>query len=615
MAEQAAQLAALQAMVAELGNTVRAQQQTIVNLEARASQQQSVEQVVGTLVSSVREMVTQQGTTQTRSSTEPDGGRFDLRQLGKPELFYNDGKVTWRDWSIVFRAFAIASRTNMKGVLEWGEVASEDTEALNAAMSDSQRSLSQELYYMLTMLVRGAVLDIVCNAGVGEGCLAWRHLVWRFEPKTKLRYASTLISLLGFDFSGDVQVRLEAFDREVATVERLSGEKVPDSIKVGLCIRSMEDTRLKEHLVLKAEKLQQWAQFKDEVTAIRRVQVATSASPMEIGAFQHHNKKSRKGGGKGDAEDRKCFFCGKPGHLAKDCRKKQSADAQGSAGTSQSSGHRADKGKEKSDVKCYKCHKRGHIAKDCKAKVHSVAKEEEDHTPTEAYESEPEECGGLFINNLEICALSVDQVQTEANLSHSQVRELLKLGVLREPEDEPENTKILAPLSQPSEGKAVKVTFGVDSCAAITGIPSELAPEYPTYVDKHTGRNYKAASGHPIKDEGLKLLVGALGGKRGPRKALKTRVCKIQRPLLAVGEVCESGSGVFFSKSGSCIVDEKVVAEIEKTIKKTKRDVVPVARRNGVFEVEMTIERYNPQFQNKLAAKQGFRRAARETPQ
>ena len=85
---------------------------------------------------------------------------------------------------------------------------------------------------------------------------------------------------------------------------------------------------------------------------------------MEVDALGkgYGRKKDSKGpkGGKGN-ETRVCWKCGKPGHLAKDCK----AGGKGDGGTQTLAG---DKGAGKG-LKCYRCGKFGHLAKDCRTKM------------------------------------------------------------------------------------------------------------------------------------------------------------------------------------------------------------------------------------------------------
>ena len=66
-----------------------------------------------------------------------------------------------------------------------------------------------------------------------------------------------------------------------------------------------------------------------------------------------------KGQGKGDS--RTCYNCGKPGHLAKDCRLPPKGGGKGSYG-----GGKKGVGKGKGPMLCYNCGKPGHLAKDCR---------------------------------------------------------------------------------------------------------------------------------------------------------------------------------------------------------------------------------------------------------
>ena len=66
-------------------------------------------------------------------------------------------------------------------------------------------------------------------------------------------------------------------------------------------------------------------------------------------------------GGASKHADKKCHFCGKLGHLVKDCfKKKREAGNQGKKNQGGA--------KPKKKIKCFNCSREGHIAKECRSK-------------------------------------------------------------------------------------------------------------------------------------------------------------------------------------------------------------------------------------------------------
>ena len=84
-----------------------------------------------------------------------------------------------------------------------------------------------------------------------------------------------------------------------------------------------------------------------------------------------------------DYRDRKCFFCGKPGHLAKECRSAayqkgigKSVKGDGKKGTQNQEDAQTQKSseKDKRETKCSQCGKVGHVAKEYRNKeIHEVS--------------------------------------------------------------------------------------------------------------------------------------------------------------------------------------------------------------------------------------------------
>ena len=67
------------------------------------------------------------------------------------------------------------------------------------------------------------------------------------------------LSLLQFDFSGDMLAKLEAYERDVALYEQASGEKISDGLRVRIVLNLVTHTELATHLLLNSERFQTWA--------------------------------------------------------------------------------------------------------------------------------------------------------------------------------------------------------------------------------------------------------------------------------------------------------------------------------------------------------------------
>ena len=220
------------------------------------------------------------------------------RIIGKPEVF--DGRPqSWKDWHVVMRSYIAATSARL-GELTRQAVA-DSSYVGNELLPDAESTeLSAKLFLWLVQTCRGPALDLVVNAGEGNGLEAWRCLVQSYDPKGSSRLAGQLLKLMSWSFAGDVLSRLEAFERELQNYEARSGEAVSEPIRIGMVLNNLPASPLKEHLVFNAGRLEAWPGFRDEIRNVQTAQAAASrAAPMDLGALGKGRGKGK--GGKGGA--------------------------------------------------------------------------------------------------------------------------------------------------------------------------------------------------------------------------------------------------------------------------------------------------------------------------
>jgi len=219
---------------------------------------------------------------------------LDARALRGVDPFDGSQKA-WRDWSVVTKNYAALLDKRMSRILREAELGAQSVANSNM-VDDETRHASQKLFYLLVSSCRGPALDRVVNASDGEGALAWRYLVEKYEPRALTRQAGLLQQLLAWSFTGDVSERLEGWERELSRYEALSNETITDGIKIGVIIRQLDAGTLKDHLILNSERLRAYKDFRAEIVTVRLAfQTATGPVPMDLGAFHGKGGETRNG--------------------------------------------------------------------------------------------------------------------------------------------------------------------------------------------------------------------------------------------------------------------------------------------------------------------------------
>eukprot|EP00971_Amphidinium_carterae_P042509 835611-Amphidinium_carterae.1 len=123
---------------------------------------------------------------------------------------------------------------------------------VNSSLDQRDTSCSVQLYNILLLLCTQQPLTLIISAGEQEGLTAWQRLVEQYEPQQRTRLAGQLQALLSWKFAGDIEGRIEAFEREILRYEHASGEGVSDVLRIGIVLRQIKETELKEYLLTNA---------------------------------------------------------------------------------------------------------------------------------------------------------------------------------------------------------------------------------------------------------------------------------------------------------------------------------------------------------------------------
>ena len=103
-------------------------------------------------------------------------------------------------------------------------------------------------------------------------------------PRVQLTHGQ-LLSLLQFDFSGDMLAKGEAHERDLALYEQASGEKISDGLRVGIVLNRVTDTEFATHSLLNSETFQTWTLFRQKLVDVSCARAAASgACQMRRGA-------------------------------------------------------------------------------------------------------------------------------------------------------------------------------------------------------------------------------------------------------------------------------------------------------------------------------------------
>ena len=94
--------------------------------------------------------------------------------------------------------------------------------------------------------------------------------------------------------------------------------------------------------------------------------------------------------------------------------------------------------------------------------------------------------------------------------------------------------------------ESTSLTFGIDSCAAVTAIPTSIGTDYP--LEPPSGKRYESCTGAPVYDRGGRTLLVQAVDTNGVKcvQIVRARVFDIRRALLSTQNVTPNNRVVTF---------------------------------------------------------------------
>ena len=242
-----------------------------------------------------------------------------------------------------------------------------------STMDSSQQDRSKQLYSILIGSLRGRPLRILKGVAGRNGFEAWRQLLSQYQPRTRARSISMLSALMNFPPFNKTQTiieQIQGFERLRNEYRRSSGIDLADDVSLSILVRCLPKA-LQQHVQLQLREDSTYGTVRSMVVAYEQttsswtdkriyteVGIGSVASygnpggtaPMEIDALQQWKGKGKSDKGKGKGKGKYDFSKGKS-------KGKGKSDSKGKGlGKNQS---------QNSSVVCHYCGKQGHMKKEC----------------------------------------------------------------------------------------------------------------------------------------------------------------------------------------------------------------------------------------------------------
>ena len=508
-------------------------------------------------------------------------GLVDTKGVGRPSTF--DGTQTkWSAWAFRVENFIASVYVNGREALDWAGtrekmIVDEDLRELQDLDTPDVFEINEAVYALIAQITEQEPLDIAKNTTRGAGLEVWRKLQRRYDPQTVGRKRAMLSRILapGSAKIADLSAAIQRWEESVRVYQERSRENLSDDVRTGILIEMLPEA-LKNHVYLNQNRLANYEQVKSEIETYLEARHGREAgagvdtggaAPMDLSAFkggkgkkgkgqppgqqqqgQPPGQKGKKGKGKGKADTSSargntsthkgpCWTCGKPGHVARDCRSGLGSPA-GPRSRGNEAGSPAAAGSTAAfQGYCGKCGRWGHRQSQCRAAAGSMeadgggAGDAASATAGSTANGPPVDQGALM------------------------------LGAIYNGVEYPD--------------KLEEVEVIVDSGAAVSALPTNMCRQYPVEWHADKGRKYYAVNGATVEDEGRRApeLITSDGKKR----KIGFSVAGVRKALLSVSKSIDHGNRVIFDSDGSYVENKK------------SGETTAIERQNGVFTMKFWV--------------------------
>ena len=194
-----------------------------------------------------------------------------------------------------------------------------------SSMNEDSKARSEQLYSILTGLLRRRPLKILRAVNERNGYEVWRQLVVQYSPKTKGRAISVLSAYMNFpafDKSKTFLEHIQSLERVRTEYRKVAGVDIGDDLQLNVLIRCLPKF-LQQHIQLQLTEsssyqnvrdavlsyetvTQSWSEKKvlTELGVVGSTPSASGPAPMEIDAVQQFGGYGKGKKGKGQRKVR-----------------------------------------------------------------------------------------------------------------------------------------------------------------------------------------------------------------------------------------------------------------------------------------------------------------------